>query len=166
MSSFGRLFRVATFGESHGGAVGCIVEGIPSRMPLTEADIQPQLDRRRPGQTKLTTQVSLPAPPAGKLRLPMFQRNEEDKVTILSGTEHGTTLGSPICLIVANRDQKPHDYSSMSQVGCPVRNFFLTYVRTSHLTGKFEDPKALARGLHVHSEVWDKIFQWRWSFIC
>ena len=117
MSSFGRLFRVATFGESHGGAVGCIVEGIPSRMPLTEADIQPQLDRRRPGQTKLTTQVSLPPP--GKLRLPMFQRNEEDKVTILSGTEHGTTLGSPICLIVANRDQKPHDYSSMSQVGCP-----------------------------------------------
>ncbi|KAI8981657.1 chorismate synthase [Mycotypha africana] len=96
MSSFGKLFRVTTFGESHCKGVGAIVDGVPPGLELTEADIQPQLTRRRPGQSKLTT-----------------PRNENDKVTIMSGTEFGITLGTPIGLQVPNLDQRPHDYSDM-----------------------------------------------------
>ncbi|KAI8145457.1 chorismate synthase [Fennellomyces sp. T-0311] len=94
MSSFGKLFRVTTYGESHCKGVGAIVDGVPPGMQLTEGDIQPQLSRRRPGQSKLTT-----------------PRNEKDKVTIMSGTEYGITLGTPIGLQVPNEDQRPHDYS-------------------------------------------------------
>jgi len=101
-SSFGTLFRVTTFGESHGKAVGAIVDGCPARLPLTEADIQPQLDRRRPGQSSLTT-----------------PRDEADRVTILSGTENGVTLGTPIGLSVNNRDQRPGDYDEMASVPRP-----------------------------------------------
>ncbi|KAI7850950.1 chorismate synthase [Circinella umbellata] len=94
MSSFGKLFRVTTYGESHCKGVGAIVDGVPPGMQLTEEHIQPQLSRRRPGQSKLTT-----------------PRNEKDKVTIMSGTEYGITLGTPIGLQVPNLDQRPHDYS-------------------------------------------------------
>ncbi|KAI8066509.1 chorismate synthase [Gongronella butleri] len=94
MSSFGKIYRVTTYGESHCKGVGCIVDGVPPGMGLTEADIQPQLSRRRPGQSKLTT-----------------PRDEKDKVTIMSGTEFGVTLGTPIGLTVPNLDQRPHDYS-------------------------------------------------------
>ncbi len=94
MSSFGRLFRVTTFGESHCPAVGCIVEGVPPRMQLSADDIQPQLSRRRPGQSHLTT-----------------QRKESDAVSILSGVECGITLGTPIALVIPNFDQKPSDYT-------------------------------------------------------
>jgi chorismate synthase len=101
-STFGTLFKVTTFGESHGKSVGAIVDGCPSGLPLTEADVQPQLDRRRPGQSTLTT-----------------PRDEADKVTILSGTENGVTLGTPIGLSVNNRDQRPGDYGEMSTVPRP-----------------------------------------------
>ncbi|KAJ3359908.1 hypothetical protein GGF32_008925 [Allomyces javanicus] len=94
MSHFGTLFRVSTFGESHCKGVGCIVEGVPPGLPLTEDDVQPQLTRRRPGQSALTT-----------------PRDEKDRVTILSGTEMGVTLGTPIGLFVPNQDQRPGDYS-------------------------------------------------------
>ncbi|CAK7913290.1 hypothetical protein CAAN1_31S00320 [[Candida] anglica] len=94
MSSFGTLFRVTTYGESHCKSVGCIVDGVPPGMQLTEADVQPQLSRRRPGQSKLST-----------------PRNEKDQVHIQSGTENGLTLGSPIGMLVANEDHRPHDYS-------------------------------------------------------
>ncbi|CAB4382383.1 chorismate synthase [Rhizophagus irregularis] len=94
MSTFGTLFRVTTFGESHGKSVGCIVDGCPPGLSLVEADIQIQLDRRRPGQSNLTT-----------------PRDEKDKVAIQSGTESGITLGTPIGLLVPNQDQRPHDYS-------------------------------------------------------
>ncbi|ORX62869.1 chorismate synthase [Hesseltinella vesiculosa] len=94
MSSFGKIYRVTTYGESHCKGVGCIVDGVPPGMALTEADIQPQLSRRRPGQSKLTT-----------------PRDEKDRVTIMSGTEFGVTLGTPIGLTVPNLDQRPHDYS-------------------------------------------------------
>lgn len=101
-STFGTLFKVTTFGESHGKAVGAIVDGCPANLPLTEADIQPQLDRRRPGQSSLTT-----------------PRDEADQVTILSGTENGVTLGTPIGLSVNNRDQRPGDYGDMAAVPRP-----------------------------------------------
>lgn len=101
-SSFGTLFRVSTFGESHCKGVGAIVDGCPPRMPLTEADIQPQLDRRRPGQSAVST-----------------PRQESDVVTILSGTENGVTLGTPIGLFVPNQDQRPGDYKEMSNIPRP-----------------------------------------------
>lgn len=102
MSSFGRFFRVTTFGESHCVGVGCIVDGVPPRMRLTEQDIQPQLSRRRPGQSKLTT-----------------PRDEKDEVKILSGTEQGLTLGTPIACLVHNRDHRPKDYKEMDDVPRP-----------------------------------------------
>jgi chorismate synthase len=101
-SSIGTLFRVSTFGESHGVGVGAIVDGCPSGLQLSEADIQPQLDRRRPGQSDLTT-----------------PREEADRVTILSGVENGLTLGTPIGLLVHNKDQRPGDYGEMMQVPRP-----------------------------------------------
>ena len=101
-STFGTLFRVNTFGESHGKAVGAIVDGCPARLSLTEADIQPQLTRRRPGQSDLTT-----------------PRDEADQVTILSGTENGLTLGTPIALSVNNKDQRPGDYGEMNTIPRP-----------------------------------------------
>ncbi|KAI5967401.1 ARO2 [Candida margitis] len=94
MSSFGTLFKVTTYGESHCKSVGCIVDGCPPGLKLTEDDIQPQLTRRRPGQSKLST-----------------PRNEADAVEIQSGTEKGVTLGSPIGMIVRNKDHRPGDYS-------------------------------------------------------
>ncbi len=101
-STFGTLFRVTTFGESHCPGVGAVVDGCPPRMALTESDIQPQLDRRRPGQSRLTT-----------------DREETDRVRILSGVENGTTLGTPLALFVANRDVRPSDYRAMSEIPRP-----------------------------------------------
>ena len=95
MSTFGNYFRVSTYGESHGKSVGCIVDGVPPGLKLTEADIQPQMTRRRPGQSALTT-----------------PRDEKDRVEIQSGTEFGVTLGTPIALRVMNQDQRPKDYGS------------------------------------------------------
>ncbi|KAJ2328011.1 bifunctional chorismate synthase/riboflavin reductase [NAD(P)H] aro2, partial [Coemansia sp. RSA 2673] len=92
--TFGTAFRVTTYGESHCKSVGCIIDGVPPGLALSEADIQVQLTRRRPGQSKLTT-----------------PRNETDNVTIQSGCEQGFTLGTPICLTVPNQDHRPHDYS-------------------------------------------------------
>ncbi len=101
-SSLGTLFRVSTFGESHGVGVGAVVDGCPAGLQLSAADIQTQLDRRRPGQSDLTT-----------------PREEADQVTILSGVEDGLTLGTPIGLLVHNQDQRPGDYGEMSQVPRP-----------------------------------------------
>src|SRR6056300_779517 len=101
-STIGTLFKVSTYGESHGKAVGAIVDGCPANVELNEADIQPQLTRRRPGQSDMTT-----------------ARDEADKVTILSGVENGKTLGTPIGLMVNNKDQRPGDYGEMSNVPRP-----------------------------------------------
>jgi chorismate synthase len=102
MNSCGSVFRVTTFGESHGRGVGVVIDGCPARLALAEADIQPQLDRRRPGQSRLTT-----------------ARAEADRVAILSGTENGLTLGSPIGLLVANTDHRPADYRSLEKAPRP-----------------------------------------------
>ena len=96
-NSFGHLFRVTTWGESHGPALGCVVDGCPPRLPLTEAGIQPWLDRRRPGQSKFTT-----------------QRAEPDTVRILSGTFGGLTTGTPIALLIENVDQRSQDYGDIA----------------------------------------------------
>lgn len=109
-SNFGTIFKIATFGESHCKAVGVVIDGCPPGSQLDAHDIQPQLDRRRPGQSKLTT-----------------DRSEQDQVTILSGTENGITLGSPIALMVNNLDQRPGDYGEMSTIPRPSHADF-TYL--------------------------------------
>ncbi|HKL83198.1 MAG TPA: chorismate synthase [Desulfobacter sp.] len=101
-SSFGKLFRVSTFGESHCPGVGVVVDGCLPGMPLVQADIQCQLDRRRPGQSAVST-----------------DRQESDQVSIQSGTERGLTLGTPISLFVPNKDQRPGDYKSMADIPRP-----------------------------------------------
>jgi len=101
-STFGTMFRVSTFGESHCKGVGAVVDGCPPRLEVSEDDIQTQLDRRRPGQSRLST-----------------DRKEEDKVSILSGVENGMTLGTPIALYVPNRDMRPSDYKAMKPVPRP-----------------------------------------------
>ncbi|KIH76515.1 chorismate synthase [Geoalkalibacter ferrihydriticus] len=101
-STFGTLFKVSTFGESHGKGVGAIIDGCPPGMELRAQDIQVQLDRRRPGQSKMAT-----------------DRQEADQVSILSGVEFDRTLGTPIGLLVANKDQRPGDYGEMDQVPRP-----------------------------------------------
>lgn len=97
-NTFGHLFRLTTWGESHGGAIGAVVDGCPPRLPLSEADIQPELDRRAPGQSALVT-----------------QRKESDSVRILSGVFEGQTLGTPISMIIPNEDQRSRDYAEVAE---------------------------------------------------
>ncbi len=92
-SSFGQLFRITTWGESHGGAVGVVIDGCPPRLELSEEDIQRDLDRRRPGQSEIVT-----------------QRGEPDRCRILSGVFEGCTLGTPISILVKNKDAQPEAY--------------------------------------------------------
>jgi chorismate synthase len=92
-NTFGQLFRVTTFGESHGGGIGVIIDGCPPKIGISEAEIQQELDRRRPAQSKFTT-----------------QRKEEDRCEILSGVFEGKTLGTPIAILVRNKDARPEDY--------------------------------------------------------
>ncbi|MGF1570372.1 MAG: chorismate synthase [Nodosilinea sp.] len=96
-NTFGHLFRITTFGESHGGGVGVVVDGCPPRLDLTVEEIQAELDRRRPGQSKITT-----------------PRQEADRCEILSGVFEGKTLGTPIAVLVRNQDPRPQDYSQMA----------------------------------------------------
>jgi chorismate synthase len=101
-SIYGNLFRISTFGESHGKAVGVVVDGCPSGLGISEAEIQAELDRRRPGQSKLTT-----------------PRKEADAVEILSGLFEGKTTGTPIGMVVPNTDQRSHDYGDMVELYRP-----------------------------------------------
>src|ERR1700733_11060543 len=95
-NTFGTLFAVTNFGESHGPAIGCIIDGCPPRMALSQAATQPALDRRRPGTSRHVT-----------------QRNEPDAVEILSGVYEGKTTGTPICLLIRNTDQRSKDYANL-----------------------------------------------------
>ncbi len=101
-NTFGQLFKVMTCGESHGKGLAAIVDGCPPGLELSEADIQPDLDRRRPGTSKFTT-----------------QRQEADQVEIISGVFEGKTTGTPIGLIIRNTDQRSQDYSAISQMFRP-----------------------------------------------
>jgi chorismate synthase len=95
-NTFGQLFRVTTFGESHGGGIGVVIDGCPPKIDIADADIQRELDRRRPGQSKITT-----------------QRQEEDHCEILSGVFEGQTLGTPVAILVRNKDARPEDYAEI-----------------------------------------------------
>src|SRR6188768_209549 len=101
-SSFGELFRFTTWGESHGPAIGVVVDGVPSRLPLAEPEIQHWLDRRKPGQSKFTT-----------------QRQEPDRVEILSGVFEGVTTGTPVSLLIRNEDQRSKDYGEIKDLYRP-----------------------------------------------
>ncbi|MGB7415411.1 MAG: chorismate synthase [Thermosynechococcaceae cyanobacterium] len=101
-NTFGHLFRITTFGESHGGGVGVVIDGCPPLLELSEADIQVELDRRRPGQSRITT-----------------PRDEADRCEIVSGVFQGQTLGTPITILVRNKNTRPEDYSEMAKVYRP-----------------------------------------------
>jgi len=101
-NTFGQLFRVTTFGESHGGAVGCVVDGCPPGLEINVSDIQKDLDRRKPGQSKITS-----------------PRKEEDKIEILSGVFEGKTTGTPIMLMAKNKDARPEDYEKLKDIFRP-----------------------------------------------
>ena len=101
-NTFGQLFRVTTFGESHGGGIGIVIDGCPSQIEISEAEIQRELDRRRPGQSKITT-----------------QRKEDDRCEILSGIFEGKTLGTPIAILVRNKDARPEDYAATAKTFRP-----------------------------------------------
>src|SRR5258708_6484258 len=101
-NSFGQLFRITTFVESHGGAVGCVVDGCPPGIAISEEEIQQEMDRRKPGQSEITT-----------------PRKEEDNIHILSGLFEGKTTGTPILLLAYNKDMRPQDYGELSKIYRP-----------------------------------------------
>ena len=109
-NTFGKIFRFTTWGESHGPAIGCVVDGCPPNIPIKERDIQIELDKRKPGQSKFTT-----------------QRKEDDKVQILSGIFEGKTTGTPISLIIFNKDMKSRDYESIKNKFRPGHADFTYY---------------------------------------
>ena len=109
-NTFGNLFAVTNFGESHGPAIGCVIDGCPPGMPLSEADIQGDLDRRRPGTSRHVT-----------------QRNEPDAVQILSGVYQGHTTGTPIALLIPNTDQRSKDYGNILESFRPGHADFTYY---------------------------------------
>ena len=108
-SSFGQFFRITTFGESHGGGVGVVIDGCPPRLALDVAEIQRDLDRRKPGQSRLTT-----------------PRQEEDRAEILSGVFEGFTIGTPIGILVRNKDARPQAYDHMKDLYRPSHADFTT----------------------------------------
>jgi len=114
-NTFGTLFTVTTFGESHGPAIGCVVDGCPPGMMLSEEEIQPFLDKRKPGQSKFTT-----------------QRREDDKVQILSGVFEGKTTGAPIALVIQNTDQRSSDYEEIKNLFRPGHADFTYYHKYGH----------------------------------
>ncbi|PIU37163.1 chorismate synthase, partial [Candidatus Roizmanbacteria bacterium CG07_land_8_20_14_0_80_34_15] len=101
-NTFGKLFQVTTFGESHGGAVGCVVDGCPPGLEISTEDIQKDLDRRKPGQSKITS-----------------PRQEEDKIIILSGVFEGKTTGTPIMMMAKNKNARPEDYEKLKNIFRP-----------------------------------------------
>ena len=120
-SSFGQLFRITTFGESHGGGIGVVIDGCPPRLALSPDDIQRELDRRRPGQSQITS-----------------QRQEADRCEILSGVFEGKTLGTPIAILVRNEDARPEAYEEMKETFSPFacRFHLRSQVRYPQLAGR------------------------------
>ena len=118
-NTFGKLFRFTTWGESHGPAIGCIVDGCPPNIAVSEKDIQIELNKRRPGQSKFVT-----------------QRKEKDQVQILSGVFQGKTTGTPISMIIFNEDTKSRDYESIKDKFRPGHadfTYFINYLEKNSL---------------------------------
>ena len=111
-NTFGQLFRITTFGESHGGGIGVVIDGCPSQIGITAAEIQTELDRRRPGQSHITT-----------------QRQEEDRCEILSGVFEDKTLGTPIAILIRNKDARPGDYADVAMTFRPSHADFTTQAK-------------------------------------
>ncbi len=131
-NTFGTLFRVTTFGESHGGAVGCVVDGCPAGLKISVADIQKDLDRRKPGQSKITS-----------------PRKEKDRIEILSGVFEGRTTGTPIMMMAKNKDARPEDYENLKDIFRPSHADF-TYekkygIRNWQGSGRASARETLAR---------------------
>lgn len=126
-SSFGKLFRITNFGESHGKAIGAIIEGCPPLLEIDEKDMQKELDRRAPGQSEITT-----------------QRKETDKVEILSGVFNGKTTGAPIALIIFNKDFRKEDYNKISELFRPSHSDF-TYQKKYGIRDPYGSGRASAR---------------------
>jgi chorismate synthase len=148
MDSIGQIFRVTTFGESHGAAMGAVIDGCPSQLALCEDDLQRQLDRRRPGQSDLTT-----------------ARAEADRVTILSGVFQGQTLGTPIALLIRNEDQRPGDYDSTA-VGPRPSHADFTYFAKYGLQARSGGGRASARETAARvaaGAVAEKLLAQRWG---
>ena len=131
-NTFGQLFRITTFGESHGGGIGVVIDGCPPKIDVSEAEIQRELDRRRPGQSRITT-----------------QRKEEDRCEILSGIFEGKTLGTPIAMLVRNKDARREDYAAIAKTFRPSHADF-TYeakygIRNWHGGGRASARETIGR---------------------
>ena len=131
-NTFGNLFKISTWGESHGGGIGVVIDGCPPRLPLSIDDIQPDLERRRPGQSKITT-----------------PRNEADRVEILSGVYDGLTLGTPIAMLVRNKDARPQAYDEMKEKFRPSHADFTYQTKFGHRNheggGRYSARETIAR---------------------
>ena len=146
-NSIGKIFSFSTWGESHGKAIGCVIDGVPSNIELSEKDIQPYLDLRKPGQSKYTT-----------------QRKEDDKVEILSGVFEGKTTGHPISLIIYNNDQRSKDYSDIKDKFRPGhadftywKNYGIRDYRGGGRSSARETAMRVAAGAVARKVIWKKI---------
>ena len=146
-NSIGKLFSFSTWGESHGKAIGCVIDGVPSNIELSEKDIQPYLNRRKPGQSKYTT-----------------QRKEDDKIEILSGVFEGKTTGHPISLIIYNNDQRSKDYSEISEKFRPGhadytywKKYGIRDYRGGGRSSARETAMRVAAGAIARKVIWGKI---------
>ena len=146
-NSIGKLFSFSTWGESHGKAIGCVIDGVPSNIELSEQDIQPYLNKRKPGQSKYTT-----------------QRKEDDKIEILSGVFEGKTTGHPISLIIHNNDQRSKDYSEIKEKFRPGhadytywKKYGIRDYRGGGRSSARETAMRVAAGAIARKVIWKKI---------
>ena len=146
-NSIGKLFSFSTWGESHGKAIGCVIDGVPSNIELSEQDIQPYLNKRKPGQSKYTT-----------------QRKEDDKIEILSGVFEGKTTGHPISLIIYNNDQRSKDYSEIKEKFRPGhadytywKKYGIRDYRGGGRSSARETAMRVAAGAIARKVIWKKI---------
>ena len=120
-NTFGNIFNFTTWGESHGNAIGCVVDGVPSKIPLKESDLQFWLDKRKPGKSKFTS-----------------QRKEPDEVKILSGVFEGKTTGAPISLMIENEDHRSKDYSEIKEKLNPIYEKNIFFVKSKDIETPLE----------------------------
>ena len=138
-NTFGNVFKITTFGESHGPAIGVVLDGVPPNLPLKEEDIQFDLDRRRPGQSRITT-----------------QRQEKDQVQILSGVFEGKTTGTALAMVIFNEDMKPKDYTEIKDVFRPGHADF-TFLAKYGLRDYRGRDRVVLPSLEMRLEAMDRV---------